>query len=635
MRITLPLILILLAACTVCAQQNEVLTPLWNDNIVVGADPNTRLLGLWIDDVNGDKYGEIVAVTSSIKAHGNTKNNQNHVYVYLSNGSAMWKRETDDSILDAKLFDINNDKKNEVIVSSGERVERFQRGTITIYGGDGSKIGSYPSSAMLNILFIGDLDGDRYYELGGGSTQRVFLMRTSGDQIWMYPPYGDPLLNQSVDALRFYDVDNDGLGEVIAGSDELTYLDARGKEMGSIDVEPEIQQLNRGFKYIFTGKYIQNQYPTTIAITSSNKVVAVGVDKVDGRSYTEDGVTRNVAMLTLSLKWTYDARCNINDASMVDLDDQGRSELLIACSNNKVYAIGNNGLPLWDYLLDGEPKSLILKNIEDENISSILVAVSSGSIYMLDEAGNFRWRYESGTPLLAATSGKMNPDNQVEVATVSKDYTLQTYVLNETYTLRRRADTLFNLGQEAYIHGQTQIALNNFKEAKDVYIKIGYQRGVINSQSYISKIEGAQLDEQKKQADIYYQKAQDLFFSGDYTGSKSFADKAQEVYKQFSNQEGIVKCELLKLQIERQLGGNVETDITLPETTSTTLPQNTNLNSYAYPIFAVLVLIGLAAIYLRKRGSKGNPADETLDYQEDSLEGQRGGQTKEDGGGSS
>ncbi|MFH1055559.1 MAG: VCBS repeat-containing protein [Candidatus Altiarchaeota archaeon] len=605
MRSVRLLVLILAVLQAVSAQQTDVLSPVWTQPLMPSVDDNVIVVGAWVKDIDADGRGEAVVVLSGPRIFRMVGDVKNHVSVFSVNGSVLWEIEVDERISSAALFDVDNDGRLELVVASGEELNNIQRGTVRVMGSEGRTLRKYDSSAVMGSMYVGDMEEDRYYEIVGGSKQRIFLFRSYGENIWMYPPRGEGVLNVSTDAVYIYDVDKNGVGDVIAGSDALYYIDASGKLMGKIDVEPNVDIRKRGFKFVSAAKGVNSNYPTTIAVTDSDKIVAVGIDKAEGVGYTSPtGQKRTATTLDLSVKWTLDLKCSVRDAILANLDGDDAMETLVACANNKVYAVDNNGLVLWDYPLDGEPNDISLEDVDGDRMEDILVAVSSGSIYLLDASGDFKWRYNTGSPLMVVSAGNMLEDGTKGIIAVSEDYKAKAYIVNETYTVRRRADTLFNLGQEAFISSDTTGAIEYFKEAKALYLRLGYERGVQESQSFIFRMETNMLEERRREADIYYSKAQELFFSEDYTSSQSFVNKAQAIYSEFGNQEGVVKCELLKLQIEKRLG-DVGGTIPYRPSTSTTLPAADGvMNMQNYLLLSVLLIV-LLALYLRRRSSGG------------------------------
>jgi len=610
----IPVLLLVLALIGISVAQEpdvlrepDVLTLLWADNVVTTAGEWVGVVEHYVGDINNDGYSESCTVTTGKAGTRNLKY-KNHITVFGRNGSVLWHYGVDDVIRDAVIYDLNNDNKMEFVISSGQVLgtPEFHRGAIRIIGSDGNLMRSYESTAVMDTMYIDDLDGDSYYEIAGGSGGRVYLFHSYGEDIWFYPPKGSGLLNKSVNAVYIGDVDGDGVKEVIAGADYLYYINDIGRWMGMVDVEPDTPTLKRGFRYVGVTSLEGGDYPDTFAVTESNNIVAVGIEEVDETEY--------VSFLKLIVRWTTKLGCNINDIETRNIDTDRFSEILVACSDNKIYAVDNNGGVMWDYPLDGEPRDLYIKDIDEDNMEDLLVAASSGSIYLLDMAGNFKWRYKTNSSLVKVAAGDIDGDRVNEIVVVSDDMRIEAYTVNKTYTLMRKADTLFNLGQVAYISSDYRIALDYFRQAKEMYVRLGYERGSIESQSFITRTEQKMTESRRDEADIYYSKAQDYFFAGDYSNAQMFAEKAKAIYQEFGNTEGIVKCELLLIQIDRQLQ-IVEPTVTLPRNiTSPTLPRPAGTFSLgSYMTVGLVLLLVLVIVYIiRRKREKPETIEESL-----------------------
>jgi hypothetical protein len=611
MRYLFVLLLVFASLVAVSAQETlepVILNKLWEHDLLPDIKETALVTELGIDDINDDGYAEAYAVTSGLASSSNAAQ-KNHITVFWRNGSVMWEYGIDDRVKDVIVYDIDNDRRKEFIVTTGETLNKVQRGTIRIVSSDGVLMRKYDSTAIINSMYLGDLEGDKYYEIAAGSERKIYLFRTYGEEVFHYPPKG--LMNLSVDAIYIYDLNNDKRGEIIAGAEKLYYLGPKGTLAGSIDIEREIPYANKGIKFIDVAKFISAS-PETIAVTKSNNIIAVSFNRTssstDGPVFEELGVD-----------WSVNLNCRVNDMVINNINGDAFDDILIACSNNKIYALNQNGAVTWAYPLDGEPMSIYVKDIDGDGADDILAALSSGSIYALDMTGEFKWRQRAGSPLTAISAGDMDGNNLNEIAVTTGTPSIKVFGINETYTFRRRADTLYVLGQDTYLSGKSKVALEHFKEAKKMYMKLGYEKGVIDSQAFITKIENEENSKYREEADAFYTKAQEYYAVNDFANAKTFVEKAQERYTEFNDNEGIVKCELLKLQIEKLMGEIKPTIPPQDTTTSTTLPaEEGGIGLYVYVLigFVILLIIGAA---VAKSKAKGGFQD-SLEGSEDILD---------------
>ncbi len=596
------LVFLLVIHC-VSAQQSEILTPMWTYDLKGSIEEQITLVDAWVEDIDNDGYGEVVVVTSG-RASTKYADKVNIAQAFERDGSLKWSYGIKEPLMYAKLFDINNDHKMELIFTSGEELNKIQRGYIRTLSDEGKLLRSTDLTSIILSMDIGDIDGDRYYELAVGSFGKIMLKRTYYENIWSYPSQGNGVLNSSIDAITLYDVDGMFGADVIAGSDKIYYISEVGNLLASINVEPEITYQKRGFKYVKGAKITGSTYSDTIAVTKSNKIVAVGIDKVQGK---DDG-----RQVVPTLKWKTDLKCDIIDFELLNIDSDDYDELIIACSDNTLYAVDNNGMVAWDYPLDGEPTDISIADMNEDNIKDILVATSTGSIYLIDSSGNYVWRYDTKIPLTAVAAGHMDLNDTREIIAVTESGKLMAYSIDEGYNMRRRAEAAYNFGQQAYLMSDYDAAEKYFEQAKNIYTLLQDERGMINSQSFLSKISQAKTDVRREDADIYLSRARDSFFEGELTNSKIMAGRALTIYTEFSDQDGILKCELLLIEIEKQEGlYKSSTTITL-KPTITTLPQDFSSSAnliYLATAVAVVLLIGLI-LRSRTRNKKTESIDQ-------------------------
>ncbi|MBD3389192.1 MAG: hypothetical protein GF416_08865 [Candidatus Altiarchaeales archaeon] len=613
MRVAWVFLLVFLISISAAAEEPTVLSPLWEDYPVTGLDERVSVVLNSVVDVDGDGFEDVCVVTSGSAGTRNIKN-KNHVSVYTKNGTKMWHYGVDDVIKDAMVFDLDRDQRYEIILSSGQILgtPQIHRGSIRILDSRGNLKRKFDSTAVLNDIHIDDVEGDKYYEVVGGSDGRVYLFRSYGERIWNYPDKGDGLLDIPVMAVNMYDMDSNGRKDIIAGSDQLYFINYNGRLMTQVDVEPDLPKLKKGIRRILIGKLTDTGFPDILVVTDSERIIAVKTTEIVAS-------TNENIKIKSSVQWTADLKCTVNDIVMVDLDTDDLDEMLVACSDNKLYALDHNGMPIWDYPLDGEPSQLFIKDVDNDQVEDLLVSVLSGTVYLLDLSGNFKWRHNTGVPLMKVASGNIFGDLVDEVVVVSNEPRIMAFMVNETYNIRRRADTAYNLGQEAYITSDYESALEYFREAKNLYIEVGYEKGQVDSERLITLIEGLLQEDSLEAANIMYSRAQDAFFSGDYASAKTLAEKAMDIYKSNGDREGEVKCELLLLQVEKQLEYPQYLS-TLPKSTSSTLPEPEKPNRMLYIVIGVLAVIVI--LLLVKRRSEGV---ETID---DSM--QRSGSFEED-----
>lgn len=577
-------------------QGTEVLDKMWEQDIIPATKEMVNVLAVDVPDLNNDGYADAYVITAS-STSSLSPGQRNQINVYRADGTRVWGLAVDGRIRDAIIEDIDNDHNIEFVISTGEVLNKIQKGTIRIVDSVGNLQRRYESTAIMNRIRMGDLDGDRYNEIAGGSEKRLYLFQIYGENLWSFPSQGDRLLTAPVTAVDIADVDGDGKGEVIAGADMIYYIDPKGNLITSIDLEPETPVLNKEIKYLLEGKFTGTGYPDTLAVTSSDLIKTVTVK----RARTRDNA---VTDMVLEQGWTTKLECRINDIKLQNIDADNNDEILIACSDNKVYALDHTGYTLWEYQLDGEPRSLYIADVDQDGGKDILVASETGTLYALTLKGDFEWMYKVGHPLAKVGAGDMNGDGRNEIVVVTQQPKIMAFTLDENYTTRKKADGIFMKGQEAYLKSDYPKALEFFREAKLEYSRLGDQKGIYEVQTLISKIESLDTEAERKEGDLFYAKAQEYYYLGDMPNAKNFVAKANEAYTKFGNNEGMVKCELLRMLIEKRMS-DVNPTVTPGNRTTTTVPEpDGGLGTMAYVVAAAILLLIVAVAVFGRKGPK-------------------------------
>jgi uncharacterized Rossmann fold enzyme len=613
MRYSLLLALLLLSASGASAAE-EVLTPLWSMNLMPDIQVRFSVLDVGIADINNDGYGEVYAITRGMEATAYTTK-ENSISAFWKNGSKQWVYGVDGRIRDAHPFDVDNDRKTEFVVSSGETLNRIQRGMIRLVGSDGDLTRSF-EMPVLDDFILTDMDRDSYIELVGGSEGRIFAYHLFGDPVWIYPTLGKGILNYSVNSVDAIDIERKGefMG-VVAGSDILYYLDPKGAIMGTIDLDPETTSLKKKITTVRAAKLTSSPYTDTLAVVGSRMLRAVRINRV----YRYNGEAETYMHIeNISVDWTTKLGCDIQDIELASLDSSEYDGIIVACSDSKIYGFSHNGGLLWDYPLDGEPTDVTVKDIDGDRLKDILVSTTGGQIYVLDLNGDFKWMFDAKTPLLKVTAGDLDGDGQMEIAAVSDKPAVMAFAMNQNFTIRRKADTLFRLGQEAFIQSRQKESLEYFKQAKLLYLRMDDGMGVTKSQTFITEIEKKLQEDRKKEADTLYSKAQEYYDLKDFANAKNLVEKAAAIYYELANNEGMVKSELLKLQIEKQLGA-VNPTVTLPTPTTTTLPESLlfGLPSWVLGLIGAFLLLIVLGAYLNQKGGRRKGSAQSQDISPD------------------
>jgi hypothetical protein len=581
------------------AQEADILNEIWEHELGPSLVEKPDILNLFVGDINNDFKAEVSVVTSGRASTGYTKE-KNRVYVYRGNGSTYWEYGVGTTIMDVVLFDINNDQNIEHIVSGGERRENIQRGSLRIMGWNGESLRSFDLASSMDAITVGDLDNDRYHEIAIGS-ERIFLYHSYGEKIWIYPAKGEGVLNNTVGDIVFGNMDKDDYKDIVAGADVLYFLNRNGNLMAEYDLEPDVHYLKKGVKYVDVLDLSAGKYPEIIAVTLSNEVHALRIDELISTGKGEEQVNK----ITLDESWVKFFDCEINKIQAVNVDADEYLELLVGCSDHVLRALDNNGVLLWDYIVDGEVKDTAIADMDEDGVGDIVVGTSSGTVYLLDLKGNFKWKYVTPDGIIKIGVGDLDGDKLNDIVTVTDNSKIRAYVVNQTFTMRRRADMYYSLGRDNYISSNFDIAEDYLLKARELYSILGYLRGVEDAQTLLSRIGEKRIDNRRVEADMFYDKAQESFINGEYKNAQNFVQRAKTIYMEFGDTENVLKCELLELRIESILKGNVPTE-TIPKLNKTEKEETQRRwqPPMDYRIISILLFLVIAVLIIgfRKKG---------------------------------
>jgi len=612
MRITPLLLLALALAAYAGAQSEEVLSIKWERDLMPSLKEKVTVMEAGILDINYDGYGEAYAVTTDSEYTANM-DKKNMVAAYDFNGSRLLYYGVDNELRQAVPFDIDNDHRIEFLLVTGQKLNNVERGELKIVGSDGDLIRTIDTIGILNSIDVGDLNGDRYWEIVGGSEGKVWVFNSFGEPFWDYPPYGKGLLKHPVNAVKVADLDSDGEGEVIAGADKLILLDRSGVLMGEYDFDPRTDPKNKEITSVLTGKLGGGYYEDTLAVIEGETLKVLSI-------YELKKSNQGKLITAMNRSNTITLNCKITELRLANLDADGLTEMLVTCPNNMLYALDTNGRVKWDYPFGSEPTDIKVTDMDGDQVDDILVSESSGRIYMFGIDGTLKWLFSGGRPILKIGAGDMDGDGVKEVAAVVEGEKFIVYTMDEGYTIRRLADMSFAMAQDAYIHADLKKALEHYKQAKTYYMRVDDMLAVSRCQSFIKEIEGKLLLDRQKEADTLYSKAQEYFMLRDYRNALDLVEKSAKLYLELGSSDGIVRCELLKLQIEKALGA-VNPSITLPPTT-TTLPQGEGgIPPWVLIVAGLFALIVVVASYLKAKGGKKRAPAASLDEDLDSWGG--------------
>jgi tetratricopeptide (TPR) repeat protein len=261
--------------------------------------------------------------------------------------------------------------------------------------------------------------------------------------------------------------------------------------------------------------------------------------------------------------------------------------------------------------LDGEPTDLHIKDIDDDDVDDLLISTNLGSLYALDLSGDFKWVYRTGKQIHKIGADDLNGDSISEIVLITEGPIIEAYEINKSYTVRRRADTFFSFGQDAFINSDDEKALYNFNEARKLYIRLGDEKRLLETNAFIERIEIRKKEFEMEHADSLYSRAEEYFYLEDYQTALDLVNSAAELYEKLIDNEGLVKSELLRLQIERRMAlDDPKTTLVDRSTTSTTLAGEEGDSLIAIGLFSIMVFAAFILVAAKKKAESDRKKQE-------------------------
>lgn len=309
-------------------------------------------------------------------------------------------------------------------------------------------------SFSAGIAAASDIDGDGNFEIVFGCYRNdggVYALNSEdGTLLWSFYPHSPPNQGCNDVAPLIYDIDGDGMPEVIIASSctgVTTCLDGptgvikwQVPTRGS-DSPPTIADLNNdGRLQILHGEFLGwvrcldaatgdflweiqvhdsswiQTAPTIVDLNSDgilDFVVATWAFNYKDSLYAFDGKTRERLWVIPMNDHVY------HGTTVVDFDNDGAPELLVGTWGNKVYCLnGRDGSVVWTYDCPGSVYGPIVAGDIDNDGKCDVVFASQNKVIVLTDVGNLKWEYVFPRPswsFRGAALADINDDEYLDV----------------------------------------------------------------------------------------------------------------------------------------------------------------------------------------------------------------------------
>ncbi|KYH40564.1 MAG: hypothetical protein AYL32_010940 [Candidatus Bathyarchaeota archaeon B26-2] len=317
-------------------------------------------------DVDGDGEDEVLAGT------------EGGVLSALKGLEEIWRFSTNGKINAIHVSDIDGDGVDEVLVGSSDchlYVLNSMGGLKWKFKSLGRTIKLWGPPSPIRQVTASDIDRDGKPEvLIADDSWMVYALSNCGEIKWKFDAYA-----HSPTVLEVCDVDSDGMKEVIEANDyfHLHVIDYKGR-----------------LKWLYyTGR--ESPIIASLAIDDidgdgeKEVIVAASGDYVHvirSKSRVKDRITRDRGQL----KWKANVGGDANAVEVMDIDGDGRVEVLVGSENFYLYCLSSDGEVLWTRDLGAPVKQLQAFS------RGLLLASTLQQVYILDGESKVKARYSAG-----------------------------------------------------------------------------------------------------------------------------------------------------------------------------------------------------------------------------------------------
>ena len=352
-------------------------------------------------DINGDGYMEILVGP----CYG-------PLYCFNFRGEVLWTFECSNLWSTAALADIDKDGRTEIIFCATLLEEGFTIPYVLCLNYDGSLKWKYHTKKYIDASpTIADLDHDGVLEIIVSDRRGiVYCFSPEGSVLWSYSTTGTIFATACV-----ADLDNDSYLEVLVGTWEGGYV---------------------GYLYCFNASGFVLWRFKCATITGSASALDIDDDgkyeiifvSWDGYLYCLDN--------TGSLKWRYNmTTVASNNPAFADIDNDGTMEIFIGTAfidtGCKLYCFNANGSVRWTCGTKGPVNVGSIIDLDGDGKLEILANAAGGYLYLIDIDGRLKWQYKMG----ASTDSRsfvadLNLDGRFEIVIGSEDWQVYCFSVN-------------------------------------------------------------------------------------------------------------------------------------------------------------------------------------------------------------
>jgi len=522
----------------IAADSNNTIHIFNSDGSVEGKitlPPNTEIGSVQvirISDLDGDRNPEIIlgfggkkdAVThpwneyynymnESVgrysRVHYRTTRISGELRVINLSGATLWRVQQLPSVNDIKVFDVNLDGKEEVLVGTGSFVlEEYWEHS---YGG--SEEGE-----------VWDLVE---YQTWNASS---IMLDSEGKELWNLKLYSNEKSNK-VRAIDAGDLIGDERIEVLVSTDD-----------GTLYLLNESGGINRTHK-LQSGIYFMRIYDLS---ETTRKDVLLGLGDNTIEALDSD----------FNLLWRYKLPKIPNGMYGRDIDQDGSTELFIGGRDNNIYVFYENGALRWKQFISEPAYTIMVSDLDQDEIIEVIVG-SDVNLTVFDFDREYITReigygyydranemFRVGNLLLSKIYAQKARDLLLianDLSGIPKiDFLLKR--IDEEKKLDRKTEAEYYYGQALETYGKNRYDESKLYvlQARDIYVEVGDEPGIGKVDLLFRQIEDEIKLVKSLRAKSSFDAAVSYFGFRNFTAAKIHAENARDVYAEIGDEAGVL-----------------------------------------------------------------------------------------------